>query len=39
MGTKPYALIPKPFQSTDLERGIQTALQRIAIEKKLENKG
>jgi len=33
METKPYALIPKPFQKSDLEKGIQTALQRIALEK------
>ncbi len=33
MQTNPYAVIPKPFQMTDLERGISKALKRIAVEK------
>ena len=31
----PYAFIPKPFQMTDLQRGIKTALWRLAWEKQL----
>ena len=33
---KSYAFIPKPFQQTDLQKGIKTALERIAWEKQLE---
>lgn len=36
---QPYALIPKPFQKADLQRGIQTALNRIAWEKQLNITG
>ena len=32
---KPYAVIPKPFQKMDLQRGIQKALDRINYEKQL----
>jgi hypothetical protein len=29
---KPYAFISKPFENKDLQRGIETALFRMAVE-------